>query len=244
LRFSLAFSSPENEFPIDYPRCFIHFIKKAIGNYDSDVYHRLYQGNTVKGLTFSVHFPGAKYTKDKVIFREGSLIIMTISVAARELGGSLCGALIQQMHHSCKTSETEIVLESVRLLPEERVTEPKILVNFQSPLVLQTRDGERDWFHGCFQDSFASTFTNVVSAQLKKLGYNGEGADIPVEITPARPKKLVVKNYEKMMECSAGTFWLKGHPAVLNYLYDVGVGSKRSSGYGMFSILRQGVSQE
>ena len=68
-------------------------------------------------------------------------------------------------------------------------------------------------------------------------------ADISVElvntlkITPIKAKKVVIKFYEKQIECSTGIFELDGDVELLEYLYKAGVGSKHSAGFGMFQIV-------
>ena len=46
-----------------------------------------------------------------------------------------------------------------------------------------------------------------------------------------------MKFYEKKIETSTGIFRITGDKQLLNYLYQAGIGSKRSSGFGMFKIL-------
>ena len=50
-------------------------------------------------------------------------------------------------------------------------------------------------------------------------------------------KKLIIKFYEKQIECSTGIFALEGDIELLNYLYKAGMGSKHSAGFGMFQIV-------
>ena len=56
-------------------------------------------------------------------------------------------------------------------------------------------------------------------------------------MTPITPKKVIIKFYEKQIECSAGTFKLEGNKELLNYLYKAGIGSKHSAGFGMFQLI-------
>ena len=60
---------------------------------------------------------------------------------------------------------------------------------------------------------------------------------ISIKITPIRPKKTVVKHYNQFIESSIGSFILEGNPAVLDYLYKACVGSRRSSGFGLFEVI-------
>ena len=57
------------------------------------------------------------------------------------------------------------------------------------------------------------------------------------EIKSDNYKKVIVKFYEKKIESTLGSFNIKGDIDLLRYLYQAGVGSKRSSGFGMFEII-------
>ena len=67
--------------------------------------------------------------------------------------------------------------------------------------------------------------------------------DIPKEtvdkfnIETVSAKKVIVKFYEKKIETSVGTFKISGDKILLEYFYKAGMGSKHSSGFGMFKII-------
>ena len=75
-----------------------------------------------------------------------------------------------------------------------------------------------------------------VKEQLKITTIPAELVDT-LKITPIKAKKVIIKFYEKQIECSTGIFALEGDTELLNYLYKVGVGSKHSAGFGMFQIV-------
>ena len=58
-----------------------------------------------------------------------------------------------------------------------------------------------------------------------------------LQVTPIKAKKVIIKFYEKQIECSTGIFILEGDIELLNYLYKAGMGSKHSAGFGMFQIV-------
>ena len=58
-----------------------------------------------------------------------------------------------------------------------------------------------------------------------------------LKITPIKAKKVIIKFYEKQIECSTGIFALEGDIELLSYLYKAGIGSKHSVGFGMFQIV-------
>ena len=57
------------------------------------------------------------------------------------------------------------------------------------------------------------------------------------EIQELQAKKIVIPVYEKMIECSLGSFELTGERELLDYLYKAGMGSKKAMGFGLFEII-------
>jgi CRISPR-associated endoribonuclease Cas6 len=56
---------------------------------------------------------------------------------------------------------------------------------------------------------------------------------------PIRCKKTVVRHHSQFVEATIGMFRLTGNIALLNYLYACGVGSRKSSGFGLIEIIRK-----
>ena len=44
-----------------------------------------------------------------------------------------------------------------------------------------------------------------------------------------------------LLKLSVGIFILEGNPAVLNYLIQAGIGSRKSEGFGMMELLTENV---
>ena len=75
-----------------------------------------------------------------------------------------------------------------------------------------------------------------IKEQLKITNIPLETVDT-FKIKPIKAKKIIIKFYEKYIECSTGTFELSGNKELLEYLYKSGMGSKHSAGFGMFQII-------
>ena len=83
---------------------------------------------------------------------------------------------------------------------------------------------------------FLKQLKNNIKEQLKISNLPLEVVD-DFNIEAVQAKKVIVKFYEKKIETSTGIFRITGDKQLLNYLYQAGIGSKRSSGFGMFKIL-------
>jgi CRISPR-associated endoribonuclease Cas6 len=79
-------------------------------------------------------------------------------------------------------------------------------------------------------------WSNQLKYQLKLLSFKNVSE---ITIKKVRPKVVVVKHYDQFIESSIGTYILKGSPHILQAMYDAGMGSKSSAGFGMFEVLKQ-----
>ena len=85
-------------------------------------------------------------------------------------------------------------------------------------------------------EKFEETLKMNIKEQLKITNIPLELVNT-LKITPIKAKKVIIKFYEKQIECSTGIFELEGNIELLNYLYKAGMGSKHSAGFGMFQIV-------
>ena len=67
----------------------------------------------------------------------------------------------------------------------------------------------------------------------------GFGAEPPSTVDlvlASRPKKVVTRIKDTWVTAYHAAFDLRAHPAVTGFLYDTGLGSRNSQGFGMFEI--------
>ena len=135
-------------------------------------------------------------------------------------------------------NNNHMILKKICLMPERKITTESIKIKFLSPLVVRDRDREarKDYYHSFSSDQFLEKLKININEQIKKCNFSSDILD-DFNLIPILPKKTVVKFYEKQIECSLGIYMLHGKKELLEYLYKSGIGSKRSSGFGMFQII-------
>ena len=118
----------------------------------------------------------------------------------------------------------------------------KAIIKMNSPLVIRNHNKETnsDYYYSCSHRNFTEEALKVIINQLKREGFRGEYLD-GVQILPIKCRKVVIKHYDCFIEASVGIFILEGNPAVLNYLIQAGIGSRKSEGFGMMELLTENV---
>ena len=130
------------------------------------------------------------------------------------------------------------MLKKINMLNEESIVKSEIKVKFISPLLVREflDKGDVELYLGPDDERFEERLNDIVAVQIKELkpGLKLEGK---ILIEPISTKKIVIKHYGQLIDGYGGIYCLKSNPAVLDYLYKSGVGSRRSHGFGMFDLI-------
>lgn len=237
MRLKLYINLENEKMPIDYRRNIISFIKLSLSEYKEEYFNQYYNAkdNIVKPYAFSVFFAKPKITKDEIII-ENKRFEINMTIENYETAIIIYNALNNQKHKKFSIKRNSWILKNIELMPEKEIIKDKILIKFQSPLCVRLRENNKDYYYSYENEKFEEILKINIKEQLKI-------SDIPTEtvdtftIKPVKAKKVLIKFYEKCIECSTGTFEISGNKELLKYLYQTGIGSKHSAGFGMFQII-------
>lgn len=239
MKFECAFELKSETLPIDYRRCILSFIKKCLSTANEGRYFDDYYGPSKdKPFCFSVVFGNPTFTKDYITVNEKRLRLI-ISTADTKTGFILFSAVAaykgRQFNLPCENS---MRLIRIRQLNEHLVTGNAILVKMLEPLCIRShnRDNNRDWYYSCKQGvDFEREAAVVIKNQLIQAGFSEDIS--AVRVSPINARTIVVKHYSANIECSVGEFMLQGDRTVLDYLLKSGMGSRKSSGFGVAQLI-------
>lgn len=237
MRFKLYFSLENPEIPIQYRKCILSFFKFSLSQYNEEYYKKFYDENApiMKPYTFSVYFKNPKIQKETIIL-EDNKFELNISVADYETGIILYNALNKQKFKKFSIDKNSWILKDIELLMEKEISTETITIKFQSPLCARLRKDRKDFYYSFVHEEFEETVRINIKEQLKITNLSEKLVD-NFRIKPIAAKKVIIKFYEKQIECSTGIFEISGDRELLNYLYQAGIGSRRSAGFGMFQVI-------
>ena len=237
MRIKLYFTLENTKIPIDYRRSIISFIKLSLSEYSENEFKKYYnqKDNIVKPYAFSV-FLGHPQINGQEIILENKRFEMNMTIENYETAITLYNAFNHQKNKKFSINQNSWKLQNIVLIPEKEIKENKIIIKFQAPLCVRKRENKKDYYYSFESEEFAETLKLNIKEQLKITNIAPELVDT-FKITPIKAKKVIIKFYEKQIECSTGIFELEGDVELLNYLYKAGIGSKHSAGFGMFQIV-------
>lgn len=237
MRIKLYFTLENTKMPIDYRRSIISFIKLSLSEYGEKEFKKYYnqKDNIIKPYTFSIFFRQPQITGKEIVVKDRKFE-MNMSIENYETAITLYNSFNHQKNKKFSINQNSWTLKKIIFIPEKEIKDNKIVIKFQAPLCVRQRVENKDYYYSFENEKFEETLKMNVKEQLKITNISLELIDT-LKITPIKAKKVIIKFYEKQIECSTGIFELEGNIELLNYLYKAGMGSKHSAGFGMFQIV-------
>lgn len=228
--------------PAEYRGAIISLHKRALTDYaDGKYFEEFYQGNHTKAFSFAVGLPkGVQFSQDTILLpKPESRITLTISTADPRTAVILSNAFLAMKGKTHPVKDNVLRIEKVVMIPEKTVSQTGhvMLIRMLAPLCIREHIDHKDRYITIEDDDFAQQFTRVIAYQLKDRTEFTEEEKQSVQLIPYEMKKAVIRHYGQKIACSLGTAVLTASPQVLNYLYQSGMGSRRSAGFGLFDIV-------
>lgn len=237
MRIKLYFTLENTKMPIDYRRSIISFIKLSLSEYSKEEFQKYYnqKDNIIKPYTFSIFFRQPQITGKEIIVKDKKFE-MNMSIENYETAITVYNAFNHQRGRKFSINQNSWTLQKIIFIPEKQIKEEKIIIKFQAPLCVREREQNKDYYYSFENEKFEEILKINIKEQLKITNIPMESVET-LKITPIKAKKVIIRFYEKQIECSTGIFELEGDIELLNYLYKTGIGSKHSAGFGMFKIV-------
>lgn len=229
MRIKLYFTLENTKMPIDYRRSIISFIKLSLSEYSENELKKYYnqKDNIIKPYSFSIFFRQPQINGQEIILEE-KRFEMNMTIENYEIAITIYNAFNHQKNKKFSISQNSWKLQNIVFIPEKEIEDNKIVIKFQAPLCVRQRVENKDYYYSFENEKFEETLKMNIKEQLKITNITLESVDT-LKITPIKAKKVIIKFYEKQIECSTGIFALEGDIELLNYLYKAGMGSKHSA---------------
>jgi CRISPR-associated endoribonuclease Cas6 len=162
--------------------------------------------------------------------------ILNFSTASYELGTYFYNGLlkVKKDREQYPLFEAGITIEDVNLIQERKITDDTVVFKTLSPFLVRDYKDKNKYLTPS-DEGFVSQLNQIVS-DSSKLFLNRFSE---IEFTNIKTSyKPPILHYGAPVDGIKGLFALKGDPKVLNLIYRIGLGSRRSQGFGMLEVLR------
>lgn len=226
----------DNLFPADYTRSIMSLIKHTFQKSSSEMYENSFKISDEKNYCFAVRFDNPVF-KGKQIILDNKEIDIYISTNDLAQGIDIYNAFLGMRRKPYPLPEgNTITVQNVLVRNHNIIDKSNIFVKMVSPLLVKKHDGKKDYFYSWDNAEFVPLLENSIKMTASKL----LGADMSerhIQVMPYAPKKTVVYCFGMKVTANVGIYQLSGDLDILNLIYQTGMGSKRSAGFGMFEVL-------
>ncbi len=244
MRFSLILTLKKNVFPVEYRRIILSYIKNALtycneGKYYGEFFGAIKQ----KDYCFSVVFPKAKFLKEQIQTENNEIKIIFSTDDKNKTGLKLFSAFIGQKNIPFPLENDNcMTLRSIKNIKHDEIRNNRAIfkTSLGSGICVRNHDKEtnKDQYYIYSDKEFREKLKFILRNELINAGFSEDQAE-SVSVNPIQCKKAVAKHYKRFIDISLGMIEISGSRFVLQYLYDTGIGSRKSAGFGMLDLVTQ-----
>lgn len=216
----------------DKNRMILHLLKSLFEKYDKKLYRKYYDIPKRKKFTFSLYLG-----KDIKFLRE------YIHIPRRKINLNLSAYDDEEMTriYNCfenakgkvfLISDNSIKIGNIKVL-EEREIINNMIFKTMSPISVREHDGnnKNTWYYNIESEKGYEVFLNNLKYQIKEE----LDEDIDINIKVLNNKLIKIKHYDIVIPANKCKLGMSGSLKQIEYLYKSGIGSNKSSGFGMLS---------
>ncbi|MCA9749547.1 MAG: CRISPR-associated endoribonuclease Cas6, partial [Romboutsia sp.] len=131
-----------------------------------------------------------------------------------------------------------ITLKQIHQQREQKITSSKVIFKTYGLCIRDhNKETNKDNHYVYSDEKFNEQLKVVLKNQISQTGFSKDIVD-SIKFSPINCKKVLVKHYDTYVDTTVGSFLLEGNPLLLQYLYDVGMGS-RNTMFGYLDLVTQ-----
>ncbi|MGB9665355.1 MAG: CRISPR-associated endoribonuclease Cas6 [Ignavibacteria bacterium] len=246
MRISFLFQLKENKLPKDYRRGFASLIKHAISKADPQLYDIYYTGkHKIKPFTFSVYFPQQPKLQDDY-FLVGDRAILNISTNDYRFASQLYNGMLSILNSSYPLFDNSVTLRTFNYHPLKKIKRDEVIFKTIDAMLITNKychidvDGNQyDLYLTPEEDGFDEGLKFLVKEMVKRfLNYEGDFL-FEYELIKNSVRAIPIWHYNQWNKGIKGQIRIKSHPEILQLIYDIGIGARRSQGFGMLEVANE-----
>lgn len=244
MRFTLTLELKERIFPMEYRKLILSYIKNALSECNNGKYYDEFFKDTIqKDYCFSVVLPRAKFNKDNIELEGNEIKILFSTEDKKKVGFILFSAFIGQKNKAYPLKNNNfMVLKNIKNEKEEEILNSKAIFKTTIGSGICVRDHDResnkDIYYVYSDEEFREKLQVILNNELIKAGFTKEEAN-EIKVNPIQCKKVVVKHYRRYIDTTIGMLEIQADNKILQHFYNVGIGSRKSAGFGMLDLVTQ-----
>lgn len=221
----------------NYRSLILSYLKNAFQSNDVELYEKYYGCTySLKNFCFSIVLDNPKFNENLIIL-DSNEIIIKLSIMDISCGIDIYNALLKMKNKEYITSENNsLTLIDIKLENHKIINKNEIIVKMQSPLIVRIHVNNKDRYLSYKDTDFINCLKSSIGYTLKEFT-NIDLSNRNLKIMCISPKKTVVDAFGAKITANLGVCKIVADLDVINAMYQLGIGSRRSEGFGMFEVI-------
>jgi CRISPR-associated endoribonuclease Cas6 len=209
-------------------------LNKEIGDYVHNYTYNA-ENNIYKKFTFSnISSNNLEYFKGLKIIKFSKDIWFTVSSSNIELLKSLIVNL--KRHNQILLGDNRLKLFQIKIYDSINISSP-IKIHMLSPITVYLTNERHTKYYKPEEKEFSELVRSNIIRKYSACNNNKKLDYYDFTIMPVGNNKKIITSYKgTIIEAYMGDYKLSGSPELIQFSYDVGLGSKNSQGFGLWGI--------
>lgn len=239
MRFTVTIQLNQSEIPKDRSRIFLSLIKFWLEKENPELFHKLYGSKATirKDFTYSLFLGDCKF-KREIIEIPDKQAFLNLSSYDLGLGIHIYNALLKGKGHIYSYKDLSMCIRDIQLQKEKLISTDLAFFQTMSPCVVREHHEKtnRDWFYSLSEEKGRKLFLQNVQIQVVETLPEAKEDVQEMKIKVFKNKEVKVKHYGIEVLANICELEIKAKPYILDYLYKAGIGSLKSTGFGMLKV--------
>lgn len=233
LEYDFLYNPLKGSLFVDYRKGFESLIRETVLKKNPVLYDKC---KSIWPFTFSVYFPPLRKDNEKQ-FTGGGKVIMSFSTADMELLISVYNGLISL--RSCLLFDHILTFERAILGQRRIIRENMATFKTMTPVIISSGGNNDKDDVEWISSSDETDIGEILKAEIEKVAFAFSGNfNACIRFKPIQIRRTIIRYDNTNMRGFMGMFELSGDPAILNVIYDVGLGIHRDQGFGMLELVK------
>jgi len=241
MRFNVELLLDNDTIPKEKNKMILSLMKHNFSNYDKNYFEDLYKVtlNKQKSFTFALYMGSCKFLREEIIIPEKK-IIMNFSTSNVKDGIMFYNSFLKHRGLKYPIKNNFLKINRINLNHEKTITGNEAIFKTLSPISVREHfgDNKQTWYHSLNEEAGQEIFLNNLKYQLKNEYGEDKALDIKeVQFEVIANKEVKIKNYDIEVLGNICRVKIYAKSYILDYLYKAGIGSQRSTGFGMVDLV-------
>lgn len=237
MRMQMIFQLEKPELDIEYRRAFLSLLKKSFQQASETVYQKLYEtGTTMKPFTFGVYLEKPEF-RESIVLLQSREITLNFSTSETTLGIYFYNSLVKNRFVPFPLAKgNSLSRPRFRLVKEQRISSSEMVFKTLTPFLVREHDRAegKDVYLTKEDPKFVSQLEWSIGNMIDTM----MGRKETVKVEPVKlGGNIPIMHYGQRVDGYTGIIKMTGSPEVLEFIYQVGLGSRRSEGFGLLEVV-------